>query len=679
MKRNKLREDLQRCAENGVWWEPDGRPTVPAGWIRELVAFGTIPATDVPVHAKGVRVRGVVIDGSLDFEGAQLAVPVHLDSVEVSEPILLEEASGGWISITDSRLGGVSGHQLTLEHSLVLSGSNSNGPLNLEGAQIAGGVFLNDRFAANGEVRLSGADIGGQLVCSGGSFDNNGADAFNVDNANIGGDVALDDDFAANGAVRLLGVTIGGQLTCRGGRFNNPGGAALVADRATIAGGAFLDHGFAANGEVRLLGAMIGAPLVCRGGSFYNRDRPALNAEDGNISGSVYLDDGFAANGEVRLSGARITGNLECRGSNLDNPSGNALALDRSQITGDVLLGDGFAANGEVRLARATIGGALICNGGSFTNEGGVAFSAHGTGIAGGVFLDSRFNATGEFRLVDSTIGGRLICRESRFSNPDGFGLILRGATINGAFIWQPKEVVKGTGIDLTSCSVGPLVDDIESWRNGPLSLDGFIYAGFAGAASWSVIDRIAWIGRQGAYHSQPYEQLGRVYRDAGRISAARKVAVAREKARGQTLGWWQRPWHTIWGWWSGFGFAPARPLFVFAALLLAGAGFFWWAGESGAMEPTDLTRKASATECTGAYPCYHPFIYAADVMVPIVNLGQRDAWTPDVARVGAGAEGWPWAVGGASVRSVTVFLAVAGFVLTGAFVAAVGSTISRS
>ena len=96
-------------------------------------------------------------------------------------------------------------------------------------------------------------------------------------------------------------------------------------------------------------------------------------------------------------------------------------------------------------------------------------------------------------------------------------------------------------------------------------------------------------------------------------------------------------------------------------------------------MEPTDRTETASATECAEEYPCYRPFVYAADVMVPIVNLGQRDAWTADSARGGTETDPWPFSVGGALVYWITVFLIVAGWVLTAAFIAAVSRTISRS
>ena len=128
----------------------------------------------------------------------------------------------------------------------------------------------------------------------------------------------------------------------------------------------------------------------------------------------------------------------------------------------------------------------------------------------------------------------------------------------------------------------------------------------------------------------------------------------------------------------TAYGYRPAKALWIFAAILLGAGLFFSWAGNSGVMEPTDLSKTASATMCNDKYPCYEPFIYAADVMVPIVDLGQRDAWTPDVARGGTDVTYWPWAVGGTLVRFVTVLLIAAGWALTAAFITSASRTISR-
>jgi hypothetical protein len=289
-------------------------------------------------------------------------------------------------------------------------------------------------------------------------------------------------------------------------------------------------------------------------------------------------------------------------------------------------------------------------------------------------------------------------------------GVDLRGAQINGRLQFtnvrwgalheeyhiERELQLQGNrsgDTDLTRYSIDVIEDGedgIEIWpKLGKLHLDGFTYRGFGASACWDADQRIAWIKRQDGFHSQPYEQLASVYRDAGRSSDARDVGIAREGCRNVTLGNWQRPWHGLWGLLTAYGYKPARALWIFAVALILSGLFFWWAGESEVMEPTDSDVIASATECTPEYQCYQPLIYAADVMVPIVNLGQRDAWIPDVARGGTAPRapggtwsvGDPWtsAIGGSLVRNVTVFLIVAGWALTAAFIAAISRTISRS
>jgi len=225
----------------------------------------------------------------------------------------------------------------------------------------------------------------------------------NAGGINVKGSVFLRNGFSAAGEVRLLGAQIGGDLNCEGGTFKNPpledakgkpvagSGTALSADGINVTGSVFLRNGFSAAGEVRLLGAQIGGYLVCEGGMFKN---PALKASDGkllagsgkalnadgiNVKGDVFLRGRFAAEGEVRLLGAQIGGDLDCEGGTFKNPpledgkgkpvegSGDALSADRIKVTGGVLLRNGFSAEGEVRLLGAKIEGEVDCEGGTFT------------------------------------------------------------------------------------------------------------------------------------------------------------------------------------------------------------------------------------------------------------------------------------------------------------------------
>jgi hypothetical protein len=215
--------------------------------------------------------------------------------------------------------------------------------LSADAVNVSGDVLFREGFTAEGEVRLPGARIGGRLSCSGGTFKNpwqsgspKSGRALYAEEMKVGGAAFLcreDGDggkkFAAEGEVWLLGAQIGGDLECGGGTFSNPprgrgvggSGDALVADAAEVKGNVFLHKGFTAKGEVRLAGAQIKGQLSCSGGTFNNPPQEglpesgtALNAGGVNVSGDVFLHEGFTAEGDVLLLGVQTAGDLDCRG-----------------------------------------------------------------------------------------------------------------------------------------------------------------------------------------------------------------------------------------------------------------------------------------------------------------------------------------------------------------------------
>ena len=212
---------------------------------------------------------------------------------------------------------------------LNLSGSHLAKGLNADGLKTKGDVNLRAVFSAESEVR-----------------------------------------FSAEGEVRLLGASIGGNLDCEGGKFHNPEGYALNADGLTTKGNVSLrtweEKGkdpilFSAKGGVRLLGASIGGNLDCKGGKFFsNPKRNALYADGMAVKGSVFFkaDEGdeksipFSADGEVRLLGASIGGNLDCKGGKFHNPKGYALAAESAKIGGS-LIWRKISGNGVIHLGYA--------------------------------------------------------------------------------------------------------------------------------------------------------------------------------------------------------------------------------------------------------------------------------------------------------------------------------------
>jgi hypothetical protein len=277
-------------------------------------------------------------------------------------------------------------------------------------------------FAAEGEVRLAAAQVGGQLSCTGGSFRNQGGAALTLAGAKIGGEVVLAGRFAAAGIVDLSGTQVGAYLNCTGGSFGNEGGTALVADDAKIGGDAILGGGFSARGMVSLYDATV-SNLFCASGEFKNPGGVALVAERITVRGNVRLDKlnadtTFTAEGEVRLAAAQVGGQLSCAGGSFSNQGGAALNATGAKVGSDAILGGGFSAAGSVDLSDTQIGGQLSCIGGSFANEGGTALDVAGAKISGGVFLANGFTANGTVNMSAAEFGGQLNCRNGSFRGP---------------------------------------------------------------------------------------------------------------------------------------------------------------------------------------------------------------------------------------------------------------------
>ncbi|HJM52061.1 MAG TPA: hypothetical protein QGF63_19780 [Alphaproteobacteria bacterium] len=315
---------------NGADWGDDRR--LRAGIIYALCLGSN---DEWPVHAKGVRVRGARIAGRLDFEDAILECSLALADCFIEQEMVLL---------------GAEGRSLNLAGSLVRN-------IRADRFKTSGGVFLRNGFRAKGEVRLLGADIGGNLDCSNGSFENADGNALFADRLKTAGSVFLSDNFSAKGEVRFLGADIGGSLYCLNGSFKNADGNALSADGLKTAGDVFLRDNFSAKGEVRLLGADIGGDLDCSNGSFENADGKALSADRLKTAGDVFLRDNFSAKGEVRLLGADIGGDLSCVGGHFSNPGSDALSAERAIISGVFFLGE-FASpvEGTINLAHAEAG-----------------------------------------------------------------------------------------------------------------------------------------------------------------------------------------------------------------------------------------------------------------------------------------------------------------------------------
>ncbi len=356
----------------------------------------------------------------------------------------------------------------------------------------------------------------------------------------------------------------------------------------------------------------------------------SVSADRVNVAGSVFLRNGFTAEGQVRLHGAQIGSSLDCNGGTFKNPGGKALTADRVNVTGSVFLSEGFRAEGEVSLLGARIGSNLECDGSTFKNPGSKALNADHINVTGSIFLRNGFAAEGEVRLLGAQIGGDLGCSGGRFS-----ALTAQTAVIKGGFFWRKVRNAEGTRLDLTNASVGAIADDKASWpKQGNLTLNGFTYTRISEGPT-DAKTRLEWLARLDRFTLQPYRQLAKVLRETGDDRGARQVLFEMERRRRaeQKRNWLWHLWSGVLRLTIGYGQMPGRALVCLLGLMALGFAFSYLGYFSGAMAPTEKEAYAAFEQqgyAPSHYPHFHALVYSIEHSFPLVNLGQKDHWTPD-------------------------------------------------
>lgn len=494
----------------------------------------------------------------------------------------------------------------------------------------------------------------------------------------------LDLDFAtAKGLTGLVACRFENPIEALQARFevlalNGSHLPGLMAQGARVQGNVFL-HSVSVRGMVRLIGARISGQLNCECARFSNSDGPALDLESAEVAGHVSLRR-IKADGEVRLSGARIGGQLICKGAQILNGGDVALSANHMQVAGGLFLNVewtdedkvSFRAEGEVNLSGARIGGQLVCKGAQFSNVGRLAFNAQ-----------------------------KLTVEE---------------------FIWMEVGSVVGM-VALNGARCCEFIDDKQSWdKVEVLVLNGLVYNHLHGSMDTRM--RLAWLAKDAAtaqeFRPQPYEHLASVYRAMGHTSDARLVLL--EKDILLAADWTRRAveeqadlrqrrdatpmpadhheiqnrlarlwldlrilpvWHWFLRYLVGYGHAPQRVLYWTAGTITVMGLFYLCVWKFGGMVPNsdiiltsphwaeamaanpDLPGMAwEASEVGQHYQTFAAATYAADVFIPLVDLGQEAAWTATTAtRLGGLAWVATWflklfgwivtAVGGAAITGI--------------------------
>jgi hypothetical protein len=283
---------------------------------------------------------------ALDGQGMSVGGDLVCDPVPKGHPLAATPFSveGAVLLIAAEIRGRVAFHSAKLEspHYIAVSLDSARIGRDVGLGAVRKGHPLEERpFTANGELNLFGTYVGGSLVLRGAILENPGGIAFNGSESTIERHLLADappDDhvlanqpFMANGEVRLSGTHIGGDMLLRGATLSNAGGVALNANAIQVernltcqpmpARHPSAEQSFTAYGEVSLQRARIGGALTLRSASFKNPGRIAIRGDWLRVGANVWINPEpsphplssrpFSADGEVRLPGAAVGGAME--------------------------------------------------------------------------------------------------------------------------------------------------------------------------------------------------------------------------------------------------------------------------------------------------------------------------------------------------------------------------------
>ena len=325
--------------------------------------------------AGAIQLAGADISGSVRLQGASVdanAEGYSLDGagMQVGRDLWFDRAPDGTAFTSEGaiRLATVSVTGSIRCQGAELNGLDADGDsLILNAVKISGSIFLSNGFLAAGAVRLARADVTGSVACGGARLGcNKERNSLVGDGMRVSRDVALDTDrdglpFTAAGAVRLTGADIVGQLKCQGAQLNGGDydGDAFICNGIKVGGSVYLDRGFSASGAVKISRASIAGSFHCRGAHLgANRKGATLTAERMSVNGGVLLDEGFTAEGAISMRGAAIVRELRWAPENVP-PAVNLESAQLQQLTDDWTSDrpGGFWPKGTLRLAGLTYDG----------------------------------------------------------------------------------------------------------------------------------------------------------------------------------------------------------------------------------------------------------------------------------------------------------------------------------
>ncbi|WP_432086530.1 MULTISPECIES: oxidoreductase [unclassified Streptomyces] len=359
---------------------------------------------------------------------------------------------------------------------------------------------------------------------------------------------------------------------------------------------------------IRLTDAQIGTDLLINQIQVWPDRRGRAIAADGMVVAQDLQAELIETYGELSLRGAQVGVSLSLRGSVLRGAQGrralNApqLTVERSLYLNAAWVYEGAGTSGTVVGSTATPPYGLTPARG--TRRKPVEFH-------GGVRLDDgRFGDAVDLKHARFLLDGarreevslrRIVTPELRFNGerPEEGRVVLNGAKIV-------------TLIDLWSSWPGP----------GGLAMGGFVYENLVPYERFPLSQRLEWVAAATPeYAPEPYERLATVLRNSGEDADAREVLLAKQRRRRETLPLAGKLWGYLQDWTVAYGYRPGRAALWMAVLWAAGTVAF------SHYRPVPLKEDEA--------PAWNGPLYALDLLLPVINLGQDGYWRLEGA--------WQW------------------------------------
>lgn len=300
-----------------------------------------------------------------------------------------------------------------------------------------------------------------------------------------------------------------------------------------------------------------------------------------SLSGSIFRS-------EVDFTAAEIAGAFLADETQFTDPDQEA-NFDRVKTAGDFDIQNAVFA-GKAIFGKADVSGDFHAGGAKFTSADQEAVFDSVRVKEYAFFHETVFNGPTSFAYAN--VGMNFGVKNAQFNNTK-------------------------SGADFSNMRIGQTVVFSDAVLRGPINLEGISFQRIV-TEDW---DRFFEMINRSSYSPSVYTNLESLFRREGDVKKADAIYIEQKRReRRQFLGGFSWLWNLAQDWLAGYGRHLEWVLPWSAILVVIGALVFWRERGMETQRPDDAERLKNR---------YHPVWYSLDLFLPIIDLGETNAWTP--------------------------------------------------